>query len=505
MFSQMLSKICCLTTLLLCLCTSAFAYDFACQDVWRGPSKSNDLVECAKKLPTDNGGVLVPPIIPAVFFVFLLVLFPLIFFCRCCGGFGSNKIRPGADCCCDGDEWDDLEDEEKISVYPSRYVCCFKAVCFLVVALCAIPVILMPLGASYGVKFWDSFFESANTDVIDWVENLKTGFQNDLLLPNGSYPAPLTNETFETLQGFLNDARDHIADVDDLIQTNIETANRVVQIISFVPLVLTAIMLLFILFSIRRFLPACLMWIYYIVALVFSFASIVMMVFGVFFVLLCGEVDLQQWKSPGIFQWYAVPACEGEAMFSSLKADFQEANKAQAVSVCNDFLQVCDDLAFGPDVPGVSSSKPFSCTLSASSVDSTCTSVDGVAILVNGSYVKPGAPICVNCTVGECPIKCTDATARNRTAQIASDLSLGLRIVNAVDRAFIYADCDVLLTQGMKPFSGCSNAAMGSFLAAAGTGFGALFLMFGIILLCKGQKLFFTSPEARYKSVQPVD
>eukprot|EP00388_Colpodella_angusta_P039715 GDKK01048164.1.p1 GENE.GDKK01048164.1~~GDKK01048164.1.p1 ORF type:complete len:502 (+),score=23.47 GDKK01048164.1:37-1542(+) len=483
----------------------AFGYDFGCQDVWEGPSASNDLEECARKVPTDNGGILVPPIIPAVFLVFLFVLFPVGFFCRCCGACGSNKVRPGADCCCDGEEWDDLEDEEKVAVYPSRHVFCFKVLCLVVTALCAAPVVLMPIGATYGVDFWDSFLASANTDVIDWVENLKVSFENDLRLANGSYPAPLSNSTFDDLQNFIDDARDILSDVDDTFQSNMDTVNKVVQIIAFVPMILCAVMLLFILCSVRRVLPACFMWIYYLVSLLFALACIVLMVLGVFFVLLSGEVELQQFKAPGIFQWYAVPACEEKATFLSLKADFQEANKAQAVDICNRFLEVCDDLAFGPNVAGVSSLKPFYCTLTSADVDSQCASVDTVALMINGTYSKPGAPICTNCTVGECPTTCTVEAARNQTAEIQSELVVGLRIIKAVDRAFIYCDCDVLLTQGMKPFADSDQAAMGSFLAAAGTGLGALFLMFGIILLCKGQKLFFASPEARYKSVQPAD
>lgn len=479
----------------------ALAYDLGCQYFWTEPSEHNDVIECLKRVPTDNGGVLIPPIIPLVFVVLMLLVFPVVFCTRCCcGAFGSNKMRPGADCCCDGEEWDEIPVDEKAAVYPRKHVCCIKVLCLLVVVACAVPIILMPIGGKKGIEFWDDFQTSANRDIIDWAQDLKDGFIADLTLSNGSLPAQMDISTFDNLQQFIDDGRKFIGDVKTFVDDYVDVFNLVIMIVSFVPLVLAACMLLFILLSIRRVVPAICMWVYWVVALLFGLVSTVMMVLGVVFMLMSGEVELQQWKAPGAFQWYLVPYCEGQSMFRSIKDEFTNADRDQSEEVCRKFMEFCDDLAWSsPAVAGVSSEKPFKCSLTNDNVADSCPTIYVAAELINSTFMKPDAPAALcpsgGCTVGNCPTECAAGDARDTAESIAEAFDIGLKIAGVVDRAFLYADCDVLLTQAIKPLTTSSTGAMGAFLAAAGTGFGALFLMFGMLLLCKGQKLFFSKPK----------
>eukprot|EP00758_Cryptobia_borreli_P017259 Tbor_TRINITY_DN6174_c2_g2::TRINITY_DN6174_c2_g2_i4::g.21419::m.21419 len=148
----------------------ASAYDFGCQYIWEEPSPDNDLKKCIMDLPRNNPGVLMPPIIPVLFFVFVFISYPIIFLCRICGGCGSNTQRPGAGCCCDGEEWDDVDEIEKSRLYPRRHVCVIKMLCLVVVVCSIIPIIITPIGFKYIKEFWDSFYYQTETEIIEWAE-----------------------------------------------------------------------------------------------------------------------------------------------------------------------------------------------------------------------------------------------------------------------------------------------------------------------------------------------
>eukprot|EP00744_Colponema_vietnamica_P003973 GILI01006009.1.p1 GENE.GILI01006009.1~~GILI01006009.1.p1 ORF type:complete len:298 (+),score=83.91 GILI01006009.1:111-1004(+) len=170
------------------LATTASAYDFGCQDQWSGPSTNNDVWDCAQEFPNEKPGLIIPMAIPLFFFVVLLIAFPVVFLGRCCGVCGSNNQRPGADCCCDGDEWDAVDDKEEIAaVYHSKpgAITCVKCTIFLLLLLSVAAVVLLPIGASMTINGWQDALDRVDTDIIDWLQVKRDDLMASLRNPDG--------------------------------------------------------------------------------------------------------------------------------------------------------------------------------------------------------------------------------------------------------------------------------------------------------------------------------
>ena len=475
----------------------AHAYDFGCQYYWTKADADNSIPDCMKNLPSDNPGVLIPPVIPLVFLLLVLLLFPISFLCRCCGGCGSNEQRPGAACCCEGEEWDELPEEEKAVVYPPKHVFCIKVICVIVVILAIIPVVLVPVGLTEFKSFWDDMFKSVDADIAQWVLARINELKTELSDGNGSYISPVTSSMFSSVEDVVYDISNRSHDINDSIISHFDDAFIAVAVLSGLPLILLSCLLLFILCNVRKCLPATCSCIYFLVLVVFALFSILGMFGGVVGVLTCGEVTLFRTQSPGIFAWWALPTCEDRAPFKDLKKQVSDAEIEAAHTACQQLIEVCDTNLFAANT-----SKPFNCSLTSNTIDSVCTSITVVASLLNATVLKydvpPGFICSSSCSIYTCPEDCTNADLKNQTRDARNEMNKGQKALNALRKAFTYADCDTLLTRFLLPFKTCNHFSVGSFLIAAGTGFGALFLLFGIILQLKGQKLFFKQPADDY-------
>eukprot|EP00658_Telonema_sp_P-2_P023547 TRINITY_DN19444_c0_g1_i1.p1 TRINITY_DN19444_c0_g1~~TRINITY_DN19444_c0_g1_i1.p1 ORF type:complete len:328 (-),score=81.47 TRINITY_DN19444_c0_g1_i1:56-1039(-) len=288
------------------------------------------------------------------------------------------------------------------------------------------------------------------------------------------------------------------ADFNSGVISHFDSAFTAVGVLSAIPLILLAFLLLFILCNVRKCLPACCSCVYFVVLIVFALFSILGMFLGVVGVMTCGEVTLFRTQAPGIFAWWAVPVCEKEAPFKDLKAQIASAERESGISACKQLLDICDLQPFASDV-----TKPFNCSLTTSNIDTRCDAIVDVADILNATVLKDGVPpgtVCTttNCSVYTCPEDCVNNDMKNKTSEARDLLNKGIRALNAIKKAFTYADCDTLITRFLLPFRECNKLSVGSFLIAAGAGLGGLFLLFGIILQLKGQKLFFKKREDPY-------
>lgn len=492
------------TTLLLLLgapsspASLAEAYDYGCQYLWTGPDADNSLSTCMQAVPSDNPGVLVPPIIPLVFLLIVVIFFPLSFLCRCCGGCGSNEQRPGAACCCDGEEWDEIPEEEKEAVYPTGHIFCIKILCLLVFLLAIIPIILVPIGFTEFKAFWDGCFTSIDRDIVQWIIARLSELKVELSNGDGTYIDPVTPDMFASVEDIIYDLGNQSADFNSGVVSHFDNAFTAIGVLSAIPLILLSFLLLFILCNVRKCLPACCTCVYFVVLVVFALFSILGMFLGVVGVMTCGEVTLFRTQSPGIFAWWAVPLCEKEAPFTDLKAQIASAERDSGIAACNQLLEICDQQPFASNV-----TKPFNCSITSSNVNTRCAAIGDVATILNETVLKENVPpgvVCTttNCSVYSCPEDCVNNDLKNQTREARDLLNKGIRALSAIRKAFTYADCDTLITRFLLPFKECNHLSVGSFLIAAGAGLGGLFLLFGIILQMKGQKLFFKKHEDQY-------
>jgi len=496
--------------------STALSYSLQCQNKWDGPSSDNSLIECIQAIPNDYPGVLVPIAIPAIMFLFLLVLYPITFLCRCCGGCGSMNARPGASCCCDGNEWDDVDDEVRSAYYPHCHICCVKLSSFLLFIVSLSVVVMLPIGASYAVEGLEYAVDHVSIDILDWVQVRKDEFVSDLTLSNGSLISPLNNDTFAPFDEFNTDSRKQLADAKDDYINQLKAYIQVLYGIAAIPSILLIFSIIFFLCNCRRCCPACFTCFYYFFGLIFGLVGTIFMLIGLVFLLFCGEVALQNEQQPGVFQWYIVPQCEEKIFFNDLKAEMRTSEQDASSRACSEMTKVCgNDNSSLTGVNRYTEEKQFYCPdIAAPGVNltSTCQTIKFVQKIFNTSTSRDGSALC-NCTLSTCPEECKDPdelsaelgtalpsstpNAPNTTREARTQIAVGVQAVNGLSRAFVYADCDVLITRGVMPLDECGKISEGLLLLGAGCSVAILCLMLGIPLLFKGQKLFFASPDQK--------
>ena len=498
------------------LASTAFGYNLQCQNQWQGPSSDNDIVDCIKKIPSDYPGVLVPVAIPFLLFLFLLVLYPITFCCRCCGACGSMNPRPGASCCCDGEEWDQVDDMVRTAYYPYCNVCCVKLSGVLLFILTIGVVVLLPVGAWKASSGLTYAVDHVETDILDWVVARKNEFISDLTLSNGSLISPLTNDTFKPFDEFNADAREKTDTAQNDYVSKMKTAIQVLYGVAVIPTVLVAFITVFSCFNCRRCLPACFTCFNYCFGLLFGLVGTLFMLIGIVFLLFCGEVELQNQEQPGIFQWYLVPLCEEKIFFNKFKQEMATSEQEASLSACNAMTEICgNDNSTLIGVNSYTESKQFYCpqiSYPGVNLTATCVTVKFIQLVFNTSHSRQGSALC-NCTLSTCPELCKDndqlsaevgfalpsssPSAPNKTREAREQIAVGVQAVKGLARAFVYADCDVLLTRGVMPLDQCGDISEGLLLLGAGCSLATLCLIFGIPLLFKGQKLFFATPDQK--------
>lgn len=471
-------------------------YSFDCPDVWDGPSADNDLDTCARQLTGPKFGLLLPALIPTIFFGLLLLCYPIIYIGRCCGGCGSRKLRPGASCC-GGEAWDRVDNNFKEQIYPASHIKCIKVSAFLLAILSIAVLVTVPLGISQAWEGWSYILDRAEPDVIGWLANRKADVVSQLRSADGSLPPPLDNDSFTAFDDAIRLARETRGDIQRYSDDAALPVAVVSYVLSAIPLILLTVTVLFGFCNVRGVGIDIMSFLHYFFGLLFGGLGAVLLVSALVAFMMDGEMQYQQRALPGALGWWGVPKCESEIDFAEFRANISSAISQAAAEGCNQLLEVCDGDA---TVPAINNPKQFYCpSLAASNTSVACRSVKDLTFFIENTYAKAGSQVCgsSNCSVSQCPTQCSLQEFRDYASEALAEVAEGARIQSALSQILTFADCDILIDRATLPFAKLELAGEGLLIAGCGATFAIILLILGLLVLCKGQKLFFGRSSKR--------
>ncbi|EKF28088.1 hypothetical protein MOQ_008175, partial [Trypanosoma cruzi marinkellei] len=220
------------------------------------------------------------------------------------------------------------------------------------------------------------------------------------------------------------------------------------------------------------YLCSCVYWLF---GVVFALLAVVVTALTYLSWTACGEVELQQQRQPGVFQWYLVPYCEQKFDFADINREVNDAEQRFSKEACKKLLKSCDN------VPGLL--KPLLCGNGITSEDQ-CPKFDTMASVLSATRVKAETMMCPvageSCTLFECAANCTDTDVR---AVASGILQLAAQASNA-SIALSYArpllDCNFVVDKLLGAMSDCNELKTGTLML--GTGFFVGGLMFGLAI-----------------------
>ena len=476
----------------------ASAYDFGCAQSWNSPDPNNAAMDCIKEWPLTNISMLTPPMLPLALLVLLLVFFPLAYACRCCGACGSNMARPGADCCCEGEEWDELAEHEKLLPYPERHVRMTKMVALIITLSGGACVAVMAYGVSFAADSASVAIGAAKVDILDWAAGMLDSVETQARKADGSFIEPITSETFVPFYDLLSWGTDLHRDVSDIYNSYISTVRTALFVASAVPAAAMVVILVLAFFNIRAFAPRILQVVYFLFGVIFGLFGTLLLALGMIVLCLCGELDLQRWAAPGVFQWYIIPQCEEESVFATATATLRGMETDNSANACREAMHICDpSLNFNLSQPD----RIFVCPLDGAADDSSlyahCVNFHDMRDLITQMPFKNGTnALCPSClTFADCATHCTDPQMRQSTASTLELIAFAGNATDLIDRYLPELSCDGLTTRFIKPLDRCQDMSIGLLLVGGSATYGTVVFIWAIILLCMGQKLFFNRKD----------
>lgn len=476
--------------------TAAEFSSWGCENYWTMPSSDNSVEDCVKNQDRQSQWTqwLWIPALPALVFAIVLVFYPIVFFCRqCCNLCGGRRRQPGVCCRCKS-EWDQKSETEKDRAYTASDHCCVKCPAFVLCILSLGVIITIVRGASEAESANAYLLEDVQKNTIDTFDAISD--QLRVLLSNYSmsppaYYAPVTSDTFDSISsmtGYFQDGYDtHVNDYQKYVTNAIRIGMNCLGVIPFV---------FFILLPIyasknkcRRFWPCCTTCVYFFFAIVFSLLGVLFLLLAVAFDTSSGEVSRQFARKPGVFQWYVKPYCVQQAFFDSMVDGFATSEVDYASSFCEALTKNCSSsTTYDSNNPDDN----FVCTVTSVNFASVCTSYTAALSVLNNMVAKTGSPACTSCSFASCSSSCSTATQR-QTAKESMYLYVASRaFYQAQEAASDLLDCDYLLDLGALSVNrGCPALRMSFFLIGFGCFFAGLLFSIGIIILFRGQKVFY--------------
>ncbi|PWV19033.1 hypothetical protein C3747_11g522 [Trypanosoma cruzi] len=430
-----------------------------CQKVWDGPSIDNDVLKCLSNTDRIKGQwrYLVYPGFCALLFVVTLLSFPLVFLsvvcCRSCG-----QPKPGR------------------SSDASR---CFLWMWVIYVVLwSAAMAVLVILGAKLLATSAPSiidntldgplqYFNNTAERIIDFTSNWSSGKRE---------PIPSIDLDITAFTNISTNVTDLLMDAKQKISKYIGWVPIVSYCVGGVGVVL---MLLVVFLACCRcgipcttYLFSCVYWLF---GVVFALLAVVVTVLAYLSWAACGEVELQQRRQPGVFQWYLVPYCEQTFDFADINREADDAERRFSKEACKNLLKSCDNNTI--------SFKPLLCGNDITSEDQ-CPNFGTMASVLSATRIKAFTMACPvageSCTLFECAANCTNTDVK---AVASGILQLAAQASNA-SIALSYArpllDCNFVVDKLLGAMSDCNELKAGTLML--GTGFFVGGLMFGLAI-----------------------
>ncbi|KAH9589342.1 hypothetical protein LSM04_007087 [Trypanosoma melophagium] len=473
-----------------CLLTLTFAASQAealtlgCEDVWDGPSESNSISECLKN--RDRIGkywrYYVYPGFAALFFVLILILFPLFFFICICNG-----------CCC------------RKCCFPTSPAQHYNGSCFLY--LLSIIAVLWAAGATVAIILGAHTMYTGAREVENSVKDKTALYFNDTAnniikyATNGDQESsnvpPELISRVEVMYDVYDIIAKNVADFDRKYFKYMRDASIVSYAIGWLPFVLLLFTLIFACGRISKGVPACCSCVYFIVALVFTLLAIIFLAAAYFSSAATGEVQQQVVREPGVIQWYVVPYFKSKYVPELVALDTELRNLVtrRLESFCTSINDKCDA------TPGFTTAKPFFCETRVE-----CTSFNQIMDLVRTMPVKDpalcapepsDAPSETSCTVATCAKRCVvraaqpnGAAARNASVEVMELLDVSRNATLAENAVRPLQEPNAMADTLLWSSAALPEVREGLWMAGTGYFIDAIVLILGMGIMLRGRTVW---------------
>ena len=472
-----------------------------CETVWKYPASNNSVFTCLADSTRigNHWRWYIPAALAAAMVILLLLIFPIFFILRqVCHFCGSNIPRPG-ECCVWNSKWDAVDPEELKKEYPLHTHVKVKVASYIVVLVAFAALIMMVSGAgmvsSSSVQvFRDvinviSQFQSIKQQVVSYLTDWQsaTGYV-------ANFDPTCLNEIDSWVSMAIN--TDHsYSDKTSQYRSQIQIGVNIISAAPLLLLLLTPFLAVF--DDCRSFFPAFISVFYYLASLVFGLLAVLFFVVAYGLNAVSGEIQAHKSRQPGIIEWYLVPTCNEKLLPKMLWIDsnISQAELSATTAACNIFNQRCSGTAtYNPSNPNVL----FECD--SFSVP-TCSDVTtGTALSANDffefSSAKNGANPCnglsqADCTMYTCAYYCSDTQLKSDMTAARSYLYSGTSCALARYALQPLLSCDSIADIVVGGAGQVDNTASGLWLLGAGAIVAQILLICGIVLLFRGQKVFF--------------
>ncbi|EPY23405.1 hypothetical protein STCU_07727 [Strigomonas culicis] len=474
-----------------------------CDNVWSGPSNSNDLFDCLKDTDRirSQWQYYLWPGFSVIILLFIVFGITIVCCYRCC-----------CCCCCTYCCVECVNPQEEAHRASARCSLWLWVIFALLWAMGTCVVII--LGADALMKAARSAINDMEANSLQYINNTKVTV--DALLADAS--AHNTNVDLSIMDDIITEFGGILSTIKGYF-----TYFQTVRIVTYcVGAVGVALMLLVAVFAACRAgsgCSVCFSFLYGLFAFAFSLCAIALTVVVYALTASCGEVHLQFTRDPGILQWFVVPWCEDTFNLTSLHVQLKESVVNASESACAELLTYCDATDETYDASSDDKRNRIFMCGRAITKKTECMDLDTVVEVINATYAKPVLTnmLCVNaqltnnelhtCTLERCATDCVNydtpsIQAKSWSTSVVNSAAFAENATRAFSLVEPILSCqyivDNLASNFENPFisggKNCSALRSSSIMLATGFFVGALMFIAGIYVLHRGSWIW---PENR--------
>jgi hypothetical protein len=415
--------------------------------------------------------------------------------CQCCG---SSNMRPGH-LCCGGAEMDYLDETTKMRKYTRTDVLCNRYSTYAALVLAVIFLIMAFTGAARLAAIPSNITKGISRTV-DWVLNILQKLIDAAVDSSASGIIVESNSasTMNYVDGFdytkFAAIKRSLASAKASAVNAADSSSIAFTVPAYIGFALAAPTMVIALGVISAFCNCriCLPYLTVCSSVLMQFVAFLLACIILLILIpinvVCGEVDAQIEKTPGLFQWYIVPQCEQTTLISSASQAMETAQSGLGTLACDKLRSLCtSNTSSGTPYLQCDSTKLASCQKVSQALD-----ILGSSVVMSTSACASSAT--TSCTVQECALTCTDPSLQLTSKAAMKSLRIGVRLLNAMETyLFPNIKCNVLIDKVLEsvPVPLCNDLRGGLNLLAAAAIIAGITLLATIVLMFRGQKRFF--------------
>lgn len=452
---------------------------FQCQDVWDSPSANNDLIDCFLNWNHLKSQWRSQLFIYVCISVLALVLFVIPFVCCGCFCYCPCYKRRAQD----------------------RSYYCKGILLSIIVFIGAIGVGIMLISSGVvGRRTVLDVFDDMKGNLLDFVTGRKDEIAEYLVNYASGTPVEPSIDLSE-FDKVVGDVRDIAEEYNDVVQYS-ATGYLLVGVIGGAFVFFLSLISLVATSTKAVWCACCFGWFMYI--FVFFFCALALVFAFVAFAIagLCGEVELQRLRFPGIFQWYLLPWLDDVVDFTGVSQTIRDMEATASQEACASLLTFCS-----PE--GTTSTEPFVCPDGFTS-SSSCKNFRDLESVYDEITMKPSlidtycpAPESYEgtwtCSINNCTEYCINDNAKKASKTISSlaeyannasvSVSLILPLVNGdfildvVSSLLVSKQIGNLPTYTNRKITRCSDLHASIYVLTTGFFVGGILLLFGLLAI----------------------